>query len=74
LFWEDGAKVEDQAIVFDAGDYADARGGAAEALFELCGGVAGAGDADDFCGEGLRRGGATASQGGTVGDFEFDFA
>jgi hypothetical protein len=60
LFREDGAEVEDQAVVFDAGDYADARGGVAEALFELSGGVAGAGDADDFCGEGLRRGGAAS--------------
>src|SRR5580700_10974243 len=29
LFREDGAEVEDQAVVFDAGDYANACGGAA---------------------------------------------
>ena len=35
LFGEDGAEVEDQAVVFDAGDDADACWGAAETLLEF---------------------------------------
>src|ERR1700683_709849 len=73
LFGEDGAEIEDEPIVFDAGDYADACG-AAEALLELRGGVACAGDADDLGGKGLRGRGTATGQRGAVGDFEFDFA
>jgi hypothetical protein len=59
LFGEDGAQVKDEVVVFDACDYADC-GGTAQALLELGGGVAGASDADDFCGKRLRRRGAAS--------------
>jgi hypothetical protein len=55
LVGEYGAKVEDQAVVFDAGDDGNTRWGTAEPLLELSRGVAGAGDADDFGGQSLRR-------------------
>ena len=73
LFGEDGAEIERQAVVFDAGDYADARRGAAEALLELRGGVAGAGDANNCGWQGLGGSRAATRKGRAVSDFEFDF-
>ncbi len=71
---QDGAKVEDQAIGLDAGDYADTRQGAAEPPFELCRGVTGAGDADEFCGEPIGQGLTSADERIALDEFEFDFA
>ena len=56
LVWEDGAEIEDEVVGFDAGDDADSGGGAAEALFELRGGVSGASDTNEFRGERLGGG------------------
>src|SRR5579871_6148489 len=70
---EHGAKVENETVGFDAGDDADAGGSAAEALLELRGGVARAGDADKFCGKGLSWSGAAADKGSPIDDVEFHF-
>jgi len=51
LFGKDRAEVEDQAVVFHAGDDGHAGGSAAETLLEFCSGITGTGDSNDFCGE-----------------------
>lgn len=43
---EHGAQIENEPVVFDAGDHRHAAGGLAQARFELRGGVAQAGDAN----------------------------
>src|SRR5271155_2341975 len=59
----DGAEVEEEAVVFDAGDDWGAALGFAEALFELGGGMAGACDGDEMGGQLLIGSGAAADYG-----------
>src|SRR6267154_2994828 len=49
LLREDGPQVEDEAIIFNAGDHRYAGGSAAQPLFEFRRRVARAGDPNDFC-------------------------
>src|SRR5438046_8683016 len=49
LFREDGPQVEDEAIIFHAGDHRYAGRSAAQPLFEFRRRVARAGDPNDFC-------------------------
>ena len=73
LFGEDGADVENEAFIFDARNNRDTRGSAAEALFEFCSRVTGAGDANDFCGKRLRRRGTATGERTAIRDFDLDF-
>src|ERR1700674_285222 len=73
LLGEDGAEVENEAVVFDAGDHGNTGGGAAQTLLKFSRRITGAGDADDFGWQRLRRGGAAARERSAIGNFDLDF-
>ena len=60
FFGGDGAEIEEEAIVLDAGDDGSAALGFAQALFELGGGMAGACNRDEVSGQFLIGSGAAA--------------
>ena len=72
LFGEDGAKIEEQPVIFNAGDDGDAFRSAAESLLKLRRGIAGAGDANEFCWQRLRRRRAAPGERSAVYDFQLD--
>ena len=53
LFGQDGAQVEQQAVVFDTGNHRQAFCHAAQTLFQLRGGATDAADSYETCGQAL---------------------
>src|SRR5271169_6859164 len=67
------AQVEDQTVVFDAGDYGDPRRRTSQALFEFRRGVSRAGDPNNLRGKRLRRCRSAAGERSPIRDFNFHF-